>query len=139
VACFVYNVVGLRIPQLTMQHRLNRIFGFNLVRSTLNNLKIKAADRYSFAKRKILERIVGGDLVHADETRANIKGHLAYVWVLTNMTEVAYVLAETRFSRSCVTTVYPGTTTTPSMRSRPSHACATSSPERHPERASTNI
>ena len=96
VAYFVYNVVGLRIPQLTMQHSLNRIFGFSLVRSTLNNLKIKAADRYSFAKRKILERIVDGDLVHADETRANIKGHLAYVWVLTNMTEVAYVLAESR-------------------------------------------
>ena len=66
-----------------MQHSLNRLFGFNRVRSTLNNLKIKAADRYSFAKEKILERIVGGDLVHADETRANIKGHLAYVWVLT--------------------------------------------------------
>lgn len=96
VAYFVYNIVGLRVPQLTMQHSLNRIFGFNLVRSTLNNLKIKAADRYSFAKRKILERIVGGDLVHADETRANIKGHLAYVWVLTNMTEVVYVLAESR-------------------------------------------
>jgi len=79
-----------------MQHSLNRLFGFRLVRSTLNNLKIKAAERYSFAKRKILERIVGGDLVHADETRANIKGHLAYVWVLTNMTDVAYVLAESR-------------------------------------------
>jgi predicted RecB family nuclease len=96
VAYFVYNIVGLRVPQLTMQHSLNRLFGFNLVRSTLNNLKIKAADRYSFAKRKILDRIVGGNLVHADETRANIKGHLAYVWVLTNMTEVAYVLAESR-------------------------------------------
>jgi predicted RecB family nuclease len=96
VAYFVYNVVGLRVPQLTMQHSLNRLFGFNLVRSTLNNLKTKAAERYSLAKRKILERIVGGDLVHADETRANIKGHLAYVWVLTNMTEVAYVLAESR-------------------------------------------
>ena len=96
VAYFVYCIVGLRVPQLTMQHSLNRLFGFNLVRSTLNNLKVKAAERYSFAKRKILERIVSGDLVHADETRPNIKGHLAYVWVLTNMTEVAYVLAESR-------------------------------------------
>ena len=96
VAYFVYCIVGLRVPQLTMQHSLNRIFGFNLVRSTLNNLKVKAAERYSFAKRKILERIVSGDLVHTDETRPNIKGHLAYVWVLTNMTEVAYVLAESR-------------------------------------------
>jgi len=96
VAYFVYHVVGLRVPQLTMQHSLNRLFGFSLVRSTLNNFKIKATERYSFAKRKILERIVGGDLVHADETRANIKGHLAYVWVLTNMTDVAYVLTESR-------------------------------------------
>ena len=96
VAYFVYHIVALRVPQLTMQHSLNRLFGFNLVRSTLNNLKIKAADHYVVTKSKILERIVSGDLVHADETRANIKGHLAYVWVLTNMTEVAYIIAESR-------------------------------------------
>lgn len=96
VAYFVYHIVGLRIPQLTMQHSLNRLFGFDLVRSTLNNLKIKAADHYLITKRKILERIVHGNLIHADETRANIKGHLAYVWVLTNMKEVVYILAESR-------------------------------------------
>jgi predicted RecB family nuclease len=96
LAYFIYHIVELRIPQLTMQHSLNQIFGFDLVRSTLNNFKTKAADHYSFAKEKILEHIVHGDLVHADETRANIKGHLAYVWVLTNMTEVVYVLAESR-------------------------------------------
>jgi Transposase IS66 family len=96
VAYFVYHIVALRVPQLTMQHSLNRLFGFNLVRSTLNNLKFKAADHYVVTKREILERIVSGDLVHADETRANIKGHLAYVWVLTNMTEVAYIIAESR-------------------------------------------
>ena len=96
VAYFLYHIVALRVPQLTMQHSLNRLFGFNLVRSTLNNLKINAAENYAVTKRKILERIVGGDLVHADETRANIKGHLAYVWVLTNMNEVAYLLAESR-------------------------------------------
>lgn len=96
VAYFVYHIVGLRVPQLTMQQSMNRLFGFNLVRSTLNNLKSKAADHYSVAKRKILERIVHGDLIHADETRANIKGHLAYVWVLANMTDVVYILAESR-------------------------------------------
>ena len=96
VAYFIYHIVGLRVPQLTMQHSMNRLFGFDLVRSTLNNLKCKAADHYSISKRKILERIVRGDLVHADETRANIKGHLAYVWVLTNMSDVVYVLAESR-------------------------------------------
>jgi hypothetical protein len=79
-----------------MQRSMNRLFGFDLVRSTLNNLKYKAADHYSISKQRILERIVRGNLVHADETRANIKGHLAYVWVLTNMSDVVYVLAESR-------------------------------------------
>jgi hypothetical protein len=35
-------------------------------------------------------------LIHADETRANIKGESAFVWVFTNLHEVAYVYAETR-------------------------------------------
>ena len=96
LAYFVYHIVGLRVPQLTVQHSLNRVFGFSLVRSTLNNLKTKASDYYLVTKRKILNRIVHGNLIHADETRANIKGHLAYVWVLTNLKEVVYILAESR-------------------------------------------
>jgi hypothetical protein len=96
VAYFVYHIVGLRVPQLTVQHNLNRLFGFDIVRSTLNNLKIKASDYYWITKNKILGRIIQGHLIHADETRANIKGHLAYVWVLTNLREVVYILAESR-------------------------------------------
>jgi transposase-like protein len=96
LAYFVYHIIGLRVPQLTVQHSLNRLFGFDLVRSTLNNLKIKASDYYLVTKRKILDRIIHGNLIHADETRANIKGHLAYVWVLTNLREVVYILAASR-------------------------------------------
>ena len=96
VAYFVFHFVGLCIPQLTVLHSFNRLFGFNLSRSTLNNLKIKTSEYYSETKRKILDRIVCGSLVHADETRANIKGKSAYVWVLTNLNEVVYILAESR-------------------------------------------
>lgn len=32
VAYFVYHIIGLRVPQLTMQHNLSRLFGFRLVR-----------------------------------------------------------------------------------------------------------
>ena len=96
LAYFVYHIVSLCVPQLTVQHSLNRLFGFELVRSTLNNFKIEASNYYSVTKRRILDRIVHGNLIHADETRANIKGHLAYVWVLTNLREVVYVLAESR-------------------------------------------
>jgi hypothetical protein len=35
-------------------------------------------------------------LIHADETKISIEGRCAYVWVLTNLEEVAYFYTETR-------------------------------------------
>lgn len=96
LAYFVYNAIGLRIPQLTVQHSINRLFGCRLVRSSLNEFKIRAAKIYSDTKARILDQIITGKLIHADETSANINGRLAYVWVLTSLTEVAYVLTESR-------------------------------------------
>ena len=75
---------------------MNRLYGCNLSRGTLHDLKCAAAQYYSVTKSKILDRLIHGNLIHADETRANIKGHLAYVWVLTNLKEVVYILAESR-------------------------------------------
>jgi hypothetical protein len=66
------------------------------VKTTLSKLKSKAADYYGVTNKKLLDRITRGNLIHADETRANIKGHLAYVWVLTNLREVVYILAKSR-------------------------------------------
>jgi hypothetical protein len=74
----------------------NRLFGFELNRSTMNNLKIKAAQYYAVTKKEILERLVRGDLVHADETRANIKGKSAFVWVLASFREVVYIFSASR-------------------------------------------
>lgn len=96
VAYFVYNVIGLRIPQLTFQHSINRMFGGHLVRSSLNEFKSRASRIYCETKAKILDRIIAGAVIHADETGANIRGHPGYVWVLTNLTDVVYILAESR-------------------------------------------
>ncbi len=96
LAYFVYNSIGLFIPQLTMQHSINRLFGCRLTRSSLNVLKIRASRLYSDTKAEILNRIIAGTVIHADETSANIKGQLAYVWVLTSLTEVVYILTESR-------------------------------------------
>jgi predicted RecB family nuclease len=96
IAYFVYNVIGLRIPQLTFQHGINRMFGGHLVRSSLNEFKSRASRIYCETEAKILDRIIAGAVIHADETSANIKGHPGYVWVLTNLTDVVYILAESR-------------------------------------------
>jgi hypothetical protein len=96
LAYFVYHMVGLCIPQLTVQHSMNRLFGCRLTRSSLNEFKIKASAIYSDTRAKIFNRIISGNIIHADETRANLRGRSAYVWVLTSGTEVVYLLAESR-------------------------------------------
>jgi predicted RecB family nuclease len=96
LAYFVYNAIGLCIPQLTVQHSINRLFGCRLVRSSLNEFKIRASRLYVDTRTQILDRIIAGNVIHADETNANIKGQSAYVWVLTSLTEVVYILTESR-------------------------------------------
>ena len=81
---------------MTVTKQFNRIFGYSIHRSSLNNIKVRIAQYYDETKRGILARITQGNLIHADETRANIKGVPAFVWVLTNMQYVVYILAETR-------------------------------------------
>lgn len=43
--------------------------------------------------------------MHADETHANIKGKHAYVWVFTNMHEVAYLYSDSREGELAQTTL----------------------------------
>jgi hypothetical protein len=96
VAYIIYHITDLRIPQATIKTSINRLYGFHLSGGTLHNMKSAAAKYYYDAKKAILDRIIHGSLIHADETHANIKGQSAYVWVLTNLKEVAYILAESR-------------------------------------------
>jgi hypothetical protein len=96
VTYFVYQTVQLCIPQRIVTLSLNQLFGFNLKCTTTNKFKRRVADYYKETQRDILARLVKGDLVHADETKANIKGKLAYVWVFTNLREVAYIYADSR-------------------------------------------
>lgn len=96
IAYFFFHVVDLGIPQRKIVQGFNRLFGFELNRSTLNNLKIRIAAYYAGTKEQILDRIVRGSLLHVDETRANIKGQPAFVWVLASHKEVVYILSESR-------------------------------------------
>lgn len=96
LAYYVYQVIGLNIPQRTVGKHFHRLFGFIFQSNYQNKLKSFAAEYYAETKQKIIERIIQGELVHADETRANIRGKSAFVWVLTNMHEVVYILADSR-------------------------------------------
>ena len=96
IAYFFYQVIELTVPQLVVTKCFSRVFGLDLNRSSMHELKIKIHQYYAPTKQQILERIVHGSLIHADETRANIKGKSAFVWVFTSFREVFYILSESR-------------------------------------------
>jgi Transposase IS66 family len=96
IAYVIYQIVDLQIPQITVAQCLKQIFNFNLGRSGVNRLKVRATQLHKNTYEAILNNIVNGKLIHADETKISIEGKCAYVWVLTNLEEVAYFYTETR-------------------------------------------
>jgi predicted RecB family nuclease len=96
LAYIVYQLVELKIPQGTVADSLNQMFDLQLYRNAVNNQKTRAAEIYKGTYEGILKRILSGRLIHADETKVNIKGGSAYVWVLTNLEEVVYFYTATR-------------------------------------------
>jgi hypothetical protein len=96
LAYFIYQVIQLRIPQRVVTLSMNQLFGFNLRATTTGEFKSRAAEFYRETQQEILKRLTNGNLIHADETRANVKGQLAYIWVFTNRREVLYLYSDTR-------------------------------------------
>jgi predicted RecB family nuclease len=92
----VYQLVELKIPQGTVARSLNQLFDLRLHRNAVNKQKERAAAIYRDTYEGILKRILAGGLIHADETKVNIKRGSAYVWVLTNLEEVVYLYSDTR-------------------------------------------
>ncbi len=93
VAYLVYHFVKLCIPREVVTASLNRLLDLGVIPDAVHNLKIVAARYYADTLQTILTKLAAG---HVDETRVSVKGKAAYVWVLTNLHEVAYVYSDTR-------------------------------------------
>jgi len=76
IAYFFFQIIELGIPQRTVAKHFNRIFGYSIHRSSLNNIKAVMAEYYSETKQAILDLITHGNLIHADETRQILKAFL---------------------------------------------------------------
>jgi hypothetical protein len=96
VAFLVYQVIDLGVSQRKVAESFSRVFGIPLSAGTLHGLKAYFADYYRATWRQIIERIARGHLAHADETRIHLHNSSGYVWVLTNLHEVAYVFSPSR-------------------------------------------
>jgi hypothetical protein len=92
----IYQIIELRLAQRAVAESLNQLFRFNLNAGSIQRLKTDTAQLYKVTYETILNKIVTGKLLHADETKIDLIGKEGFVWVVTNMNEVAYFYTETR-------------------------------------------
>ena len=95
-AYVAYQLIELRVSQRAVARHLQAIFGLDVSRASITGMKSSLAANYTATYSAILQRIAAGGLVHVDETKVRIKGADRYVWVFTNLEDVAYVYGETR-------------------------------------------
>ncbi|MBI2926393.1 MAG: IS66 family transposase, partial [Verrucomicrobia bacterium] len=96
MAYSLYLSIELRLPQLLVSCKLNRLFGFHLDSANIGRFKAAAAENYKETYDALVKRLCLGRLLHADETKVNVQDTCGFVWVFANMEEVAYVYTETR-------------------------------------------
>jgi predicted RecB family nuclease len=97
-AFVIYLLIELRLSNQKAAEHASSLFDLPLNKAYVQKIKSGMAEKYLPTYRGILQQIVKGSLIHADETKGVVKGGGHYVWVFTNLTTVAYVYAESRES-----------------------------------------
>lgn len=97
VRAFVaYLIIEMRLSNQKVSEHLSTVFNVNVQKSQVNDIKCAMAKHYAPMHQRILERVAAGPLVHADETKAVVRGGGHYIWVFANMSSVAYVHSASR-------------------------------------------
>ena len=96
IAYAMYQNIELRLPQITIESSLSKLFGLPLPRGWTNQMKMAAAQLYAITHDRLVKKLCSGRLLHIDETSISVRGFNGYVWVLTSMEEVAYFFTPTR-------------------------------------------
>ena len=97
-ALSVYENIELGLPLVRVSSFLKQVLGFNTHNSITNDFKASAAAFYKETYDGLIKRIVSGHLVHADETKVNMRAGVGYVWAFTNLEDVVYVYTPSRES-----------------------------------------
>ena len=97
IAYVVYLNIELRLPQIHVDHTLNKLFGFESAGGGITVIiKQATAQTYKGSYDALIKSLCTGRLLHADETKISVQGRDGFVWVFASMEEVAYVYTETR-------------------------------------------
>ena len=91
-----YHHVALRQSGRDIAMTLNEVFGFSFERGLIYRIMPLMADRYAVTYAHLKDKLRHGNLIHADETKGEVKNNSGYVWVFTNLEEVVYTYTATR-------------------------------------------
>jgi predicted RecB family nuclease len=113
----VYTTVALRQTNENVEDSFADLFGYSISRSRVPEFRKRAAEYYRPTYLAILEKLRSGPLVHADETKAGLRGRRGcrssndtgdgkvvvhgrgtngYVWAFASPESVAYLYSPTR-------------------------------------------
>jgi predicted RecB family nuclease len=92
----MYQHVGNCISFPKIWAMMKDCFGLRIPYAELHMLKGILAKYYRKTYDEILERIIAGDLLHADETGVRLQAGSGYVWVFTSLEDVVYMYRPSR-------------------------------------------
>jgi predicted RecB family nuclease len=92
-----YATIAERRTHDGLGESLRDVFGIGLGRGYVGKIRQRAVERYRPTYEGLVTALRKGSLVHADETRAGLKGSKGgYVWVFASPDTAVYVYAPTR-------------------------------------------
>jgi len=96
LAYVVYQLIEHRVSQRAVADSLMELFGLDRHRAMVNRLKARAACIYRKSCMQMMDKLIRGSLIHADETDVSIGGERMYVWVFSNSEETVFYSTQTR-------------------------------------------
>jgi predicted RecB family nuclease len=92
----IYLQVAHRMSIGTIGETLHDLFGLTVSGSDIIMIRSLMARYYRPTYKRLLQRLVSGVVLHADETEMTLRTSTGYVWVFTSAEEVLYTYRETR-------------------------------------------
>lgn len=92
----VYQHIAHGMGFLRIADMLKEFFTLSISDMELHTVKSLMAEYYRATYRKMLSKLLAGNLLHVDETQVTLKVGKGYVWVFTNLEEVVFIFKPTR-------------------------------------------
>lgn len=92
----IYQLIQNRMSLGMIHSTLFDFFQLRIEVTHIHMFKALMARIYRRTWRLLLQKILNGNLIHADETEVQLKGWKGYVWIFTNLEEVIYLYKPTR-------------------------------------------